>query len=126
MSQATDTLFVYGTLMSSALSGMRLISQAQARGHLFDLGSYPGLVLANDNAVVHGELYEATPEALLLLDRFERYDPSSLKESLYIRCQVRLIEPHVTAWVYIYNQSVTNCARIMGGEWLEHTAKESV
>lgn len=115
-----ETLFVYGTLMSTSLSGMELIGKARARGSLFDLGHYPGLVVEDSGSVVYGELYEATPRALSLLDRFERYDSSSLKESLYIRCRVRLIEPNVTAWVYIYNQPVLGCPRIDGGEWLKH------
>lgn len=58
----TDLLFVYGTLRAACRSAMgceqrqilaresRLIGPGWVRGRLFDLGEYPGLVLAPDHA----------------------------------------------------------------------------
>jgi gamma-glutamylcyclotransferase (GGCT)/AIG2-like uncharacterized protein YtfP len=101
----------------NTMPGMRLIGKAKMTGSLFHLGQYPGLVIDDLGAVVHGELYEVAPKTVSLLDLFERYDPSSLKDSLYLRCRMQLIDPPVTAWVYVYNQIIGDAPRILSGYW---------
>jgi gamma-glutamylaminecyclotransferase len=74
----TFTLFVYGTLKRGGcrhgpLAGQRFLGEAHTapQYRLYDLGSYPGLVRAEDGGVVHGELYEVDRELVPLLDRLE-------------------------------------------------------
>ena len=82
-------------------------------GALFDLGEYPGLV--EGAGVVIGELHTIRDEkALEALDEFEG------EGSLYVRKRVRLIEPAVEAWVYVYNDSLAGAKPIASGCWRTH------
>src|SRR5262249_34091377 len=76
---ATFLLFVYGTLKRGGprhhvLRGQRFVRAAVTRPKylLFDLGAYPGLVVAEkDGRAVHGELYEVERRLIPRLDRIE-------------------------------------------------------
>ncbi|HUE95594.1 MAG TPA: gamma-glutamylcyclotransferase family protein [Longimicrobiaceae bacterium] len=93
-----ERLFVYGTLrrgggMHSLLDGCRLHAEATVRGSLFDLGTYPALVL-DDRGTVHGEVWECPRETLLRLDSYE-----GVGEGLFRR--VRIEVGSVPCWTYI-------------------------
>lgn len=81
-------------------------------GRLWDLGEYPGLVAGGGE--VRGELFEADGPTLETLDAFEQ------EGSLYVRRQIRLIEPNIEAWVYFYNQTLDHAQPIAGGCWRTH------
>jgi gamma-glutamylcyclotransferase (GGCT)/AIG2-like uncharacterized protein YtfP len=88
-------------------------------GVLYDLGDYPGL-LPGEGRVV-GELYElADSAAIAELDLYEDYDELEPLRSEYIRRVVRLIHPAVDAWVYYFNGSTRDRARVTSGDWAEH------
>jgi gamma-glutamylcyclotransferase (GGCT)/AIG2-like uncharacterized protein YtfP len=88
-------------------------------GRLFDLGHYPGLV--DGLGRVSGELYEtADPDAIRCLDAFEEFDPLHVSRSQFVRRRVRLLEPAVDAWVYVYNRSIREMPLISSGSWLQH------
>ena len=122
-----DHVALYGSLMSGltgpdapdVTGALKLIGPCLINGYLVDLNDYPGLVRSDDSSdVVKGELYRVNDKrAFKLLDKFERYDPSDSAGSLYIRRLVRLREPSVDAWVYIYNRSIEGRERIPGGDW---------
>ena len=67
----TFTLFVYGTLKRGGcrhapLACQRFLGEARTAPlyRLYDLGSYPGLVPADEGGdVVHGELYEVARDS---------------------------------------------------------------
>ncbi len=75
-------------------------------GRLVDLGAYPGLVAGPGEVV--GDLCCLPDEAsLALFDDYEGYDRDQPETSRYLRVKVRLIEPSVDAWTYVYNQAWT-------------------
>lgn len=126
-------IFVYGTLKREQLRG-RLwprpalsIEPAIAKGTLYDLGPYPGLV--DGDQLVLGEVWtfraEDLRETLAVLDRIEGFDPKG-DSGEYVRrvIQVEIIPAHqsstraaaasregkpaenatLSAWTYLYNE----------------------
>src|SRR5260221_2797371 len=89
------TLFVYGTLRSTAQNpfAIRLRSQAvllglaRVRGALYNLGAHPGMIVSNSAGCVRGEVYRLPDEHMLVeLDEyegsaFERVSVDALLES---------------------------------------------
>ena len=73
---------------------MRSLGPCRIPGALYSEGDYPWLVAAEGE--VSGELYEvADPDAVFpMLDAYEDDD--------YVRRTVRLLEPAVDAWVYLW------------------------
>lgn len=119
-----ELIAFYGTLKSdstkqtelSAADGLAYIGRCVIPGKLYDMKEYPGLV--EGDGKVQGELFEIRePGVLRALDEYEEYHPLDLKNSLYIRRQVRLLSPSVTAWVYFYNGPVTESIVIPEGDW---------
>jgi len=99
-------LFIYGTLQrghsrAKYLQGQQYVGVARtrARYRLYDCGTYPGLVPADDGVAVEGELWEVDPRCLAILDRVE-----GVAEGLYRRSTVELDAPfdaeHVQAYLY--------------------------
>ena len=123
----TDYIALYGSLMASVggqdkaelNSNLTYVGPCQINGRLFDLGDYPGLVIGK--GLVEAELYTIDDLSLLApLDDFERYDPEDRTGSLYLRRCVRLAEPGVDAWLYVYNQDTEGKAPIPSGDWKAH------
>ena len=70
---------------------------------------------------VVGDLFEVRDLSVFrLLDRYERYDALHPKDSLYLRRVVRLLQPQVDAWVYLYNRTVEGKPRIESGDWAQY------
>ena len=127
-----DFIFFYGSLMAGQSGHQELIgiktmmsriSQASVAGTLFDLGEYPGLVLGSRTLVL-GEVYRIHPESaqelLHQLDAFERFNPATHSESLFVRRMVRLVEPGIDAWLYVYNRDTNGCPTVESGNWQTH------
>ncbi len=132
MSDIATLLFVYGTLrrnrrgrLHPLLRGRaRYVGPASVRGRLYDLGRYPGLLLAGNDRV-SGELYRLPDpcSAWPALDRYEECDPSD-PQAEYVR---RLIPVHrpggttVDAWCYLYNRPLLPRQRVHGGDYRQRT-----
>jgi gamma-glutamylcyclotransferase (GGCT)/AIG2-like uncharacterized protein YtfP len=123
---------VYGTLRQEhglpdrpdAGSALRDRGECKIRGDLYDLGEYPGLYPGSGTVV--GELFEVTDVNVFRdLDEYEKYDANDRDGSLYIRRSVRLVEPVVDAWVYFYNEEVSEQQRIDSGDWAAHSQSTS-
>lgn len=123
--KAGDLLAVYGLLRAGEVGFERFglanafahVGRCIIRGKLYDIGRYPGLV-AGEGRVV-GELFRVTDMSVMpQLDEYEDYDPPDEAGSRYLRREVALIEPRVTAWVYLWNRGVENCKPIANGDWL--------
>jgi gamma-glutamylcyclotransferase (GGCT)/AIG2-like uncharacterized protein YtfP len=105
-----ELLAVYGTLMSGQAYEGRpdverlLVSRGPCRiaGTLYSEGDYPWLVAGE--GVVSGELYEvADPATLDLLDEYENEGRHTQEGAgRYERRKIRLLEPDVDAWVYVW------------------------
>lgn len=107
-----ELLAVYGTLMSGqSYDGrpdvermMRSLGPCRIPGVLYSEGDYPWLVEADGE--VSGELYEVhEPEtAFPVLDAYENEGRHTADgEGRYVRRTLRLLEPAVDAWVYLWD-----------------------
>ena len=120
---ATDLLFIYGTLLpglrlAHEMEGAVLMGAAKVRGHLYDIGYYPGLT--KGDGLVEGEIYRVTPEHLQRLDRVEEVVLSDQLASLYWRERIEVVSgpfAHHLVWVYRYNRTVKGLKRIPGGDY---------
>ena len=129
----TDTVFVYGTLMSGKsrfgiVKNRRLvsISAGEIFGRLIDLGSYPGLVdIYSDSFKVQGELvaYDNDIAALLKeLDQVEGFYGMDSEGSLYYRVPVKVYlkdKQTKVAWTYLYANPPLDADYIICGRWVE-------
>ena len=119
-------VFVYGTLRRGSTHSMsirfpesKFITEATVRGSLYDLGSYPGLVLDESSSLVAGEVYEVDDETLKQIDDFE-------SSSNYRRREVQ-ISPgslNLPGWTYepdpaFYSFQVL----IPSGDWIEYAKR---
>jgi gamma-glutamylcyclotransferase (GGCT)/AIG2-like uncharacterized protein YtfP len=115
-----NVLFIYGTLLPGLrlereMAGAERLGEAQVRGQLYDIGSYPGLV--EGEAMVRGELYRVTAQHLRHLDAVEEMIPDNKAASLYWRDRVQVVKGDFAGqqvWVYLYNQSVDGLRPIDG------------
>ena len=106
---------------------VQFVAEARISGELFDLGEFPGLRLseAPSPPTVPAELFVIRdPRALALLDEYEGYREDDA-ESAFVRRRLRLLEPEVEAWVYLYQGSVDQCPRVTGLSWPEYKARRA-
>lgn len=113
-------IFVYGTLMrggcrAGVLNEQLFLGEARTLEsyRIYDCGSYPGLVEAEDGRSIEGELWSIDAECAQRLDLIEAVD-----EGLYVRKRVRLASPHESEEVqtYLYAQSIEGL-RDCGVRW---------
>lgn len=136
MSDATTLLFVYGTLrrdrrgrLHPLLRGKaRFAGTATTRGHLYDLGEYPGLTPGNDQ--VSGELYHLhdARRAWPALDRYEECDPTN-PDAEYVRRLITVRRPGGTelqAWCYVYNRTLRPRQRLHHGDYQKRTQRRAL
>lgn len=135
-----DAVFVYGTLLRGecrravidAYPSARTLP-ARARGRLFDLGAYPGMVPApiDRGAWVHGELVRCTSiEALLEeLDGIEGFNgygtPDSLFERRLVTVTIDGTQPQM-AWTYILGATNPAGPPVPSGDWRSHRRQRDV
>ncbi|MEA2707857.1 MAG: putative glutamine amidotransferase [Phycisphaerales bacterium] len=131
----TQYLFCYGTLLrdaapkSLALLCRRLhrLCTASVTGQLYDLGSYPGLVLGGEDATtIRGEIVAVRSASdWLRLDAYEGADSSQPDRSLFNRVRTMVTTDageRVECWIYVYNRDLTHAARIDSGCWRTYLA----
>lgn len=125
-------LFVYGSLMLNIGSPMsaflaqhaQFIGVGKVRGHLYDIGSYPGLVLnqqTNDEVIGHVFALKNAPQTWQILDKYEDYREDDPENSLYRRVNVTvaLLEESKVCQTYVYNRSVEDLQRIPTGNYAD-------
>ena len=128
---ATEYLFLYGTLKPDAadreiadvVKELRSVGRGRVPGKLYDLGDYPGAIVdASANTFVKGLLLELpnSKASLDALDRYEEFDSSNPRTSLFVRTRTRVRLTNgrnVQAWMYVYNRDPGNAPLIRGGEY---------
>lgn len=130
-------LFVYGTLMNAATGalgarerrrlarGATIVGPAWVTGQLFDLGGYPGVVLADGarGAMVHGELVRLTDADAIFqwLDPYEDVSPGGGNPSdLYQRILTRatLVDgTRIGCWIYAMRRAPHGLKVLSNGRW---------
>lgn len=127
--RAGDLFVFYGLLKQGAAGQPADLPLAKAgtfgapcrfRGRMVDLGGFPGVVAGDE--LCHGVRWQLRDAAIVpVMDAFEDVtdDPVS---SLYLRVRVALCddagaETGETAWIYWYNQDVSACLAVSGGDW---------
>lgn len=120
-----ELVFVYGTLRRGGSNHFRMekaefISEARARGFLYRIDWYPGLVLDERGNDIAGEVYAVDPDLLSVLDVFEGISAQEVEGSEYrrVRTVVKLPEGFLSPWVWEWNGAVDESKKIAGGDWL--------
>lgn len=132
--KSCNLLFVYGTLRKDSANELTrtltqnasYLGEAYARGRLFDLGFYPGMVLSTTTGdSVAGELYEIAPdrrrEVLNEIDKYEGCGPTDPMPHEYRRQIIEVFTPCATvkAWAYLLNRPTYGLERIPSGDYLK-------
>lgn len=113
---------MYGVFARAA----QCVGAASVRDALFDLGTYPSLVLdAPDAGIVKGALYAlhtgAAQQTLANLDDYEGCGPSDVQPHEYRRAliQVTLADgATVSAWACLLNRPYAGLTRIPSGDYV--------
>ena len=121
----SELLAVYGTLMSGqAYEGrppveemMRSRGPCRIPGTLYSEGDYPWL--QPGEGVVHGELFEVLDPgaAFPVLDAYEDEGRHAEHgDGRYARVRMRLLEPDVESWVYVW-EGTARGEPLDDGDW---------
>lgn len=103
-------VLVYGTLRPFTNTNIVRIP-----GHLYDLGSFPGLKLDNSSeTMVTCEVIEVNDNELERLDLYEGYRPTDPDNSLYIRRQLDW-----GPFIYEYNREHLTYDKVVSGDWAD-------
>lgn len=134
-----DHLFVYGTLRRAIAPSKDLrhllhheavfLGSATVPGRLYDIGSYPGLILSdNPVEIVKGEHYKIKDNRVVLntFDQYEGCVEPFPKPWEYQRVQTVITTDggvEVLSWLYTYQWEVKEEMRIKSGDYLEFLSK---
>jgi gamma-glutamylcyclotransferase (GGCT)/AIG2-like uncharacterized protein YtfP len=128
----SEHLFLYGTLLpseapkeiASIVKRFRRLGSAHVRGRLYDFGEFPGAVLdPSSRTIIHGELVVLPSDGRILqeLDRYEEFDPSDPKRSLFVRKKARVQMANGSSrdgWIYVYNKPPRKAKLVRGGDYI--------
>lgn len=123
----TDLIALYGTLRRDATDAeapsrdglVEFLQPCVLTGKLLDLGAYPGFVPGHEGPVTADLFRIVHEEAFSVFDDWEDYDPDNIAASLYRREVVRLTEPDLDAWVYLWNGKPDDGPLVPGGDWFQ-------
>ena len=118
-------LFVYGTLrrglrLHHHMQGAVYVGEARTAGSLYDIGTYPGLLLSPSCGWVSGELFKVDEKMIQSLDAVEEYNPEEPEHSEYLREVVTVWTPTgapMKAVAYIFNRDVRGFVFINSGDY---------
>jgi gamma-glutamylcyclotransferase (GGCT)/AIG2-like uncharacterized protein YtfP len=128
----SEHLFLYGTLLpseapkeiASIVKRFRRLGSAHVRGRLYDFGEFPGAVLdPSSRTIIHGELVVLPSDGRILqeLDRYEEFDPSDPKRSLFVRKKAMVQMANGSSregWIYVYNKLPRKAKLVRGGDYI--------
>jgi gamma-glutamylcyclotransferase (GGCT)/AIG2-like uncharacterized protein YtfP len=126
-------VFVYGTLRAGEINDISqaaarhdiaepmLLGTATVRGHLFDFGAYPGLVLDEAGPPVSGDVYEIDPDLVAVLDEIEEIYPGV--EGLFVAREVTVEVdgmPLLCRYYPVTEKAVKGLSEIRPGDWIAY------
>ncbi len=116
-------LFAYGTLkpglapraVANVSARLRPLGEGRVRGALYDLGTYPGLVLQPGAATwVSGTVLEL-PDEETVLQALDQYEGVEFRRTV---CDVvRESGERLQCWVYQFRGNLQGAKRVVSGEW---------
>lgn len=125
-----DHVFVYGTLQDGfsnpgrdiLTTHARYVGPARVEGALYDLGSFPALVVdVEDPGTVTGEVYELTADPRTALERLDRYEGAAGDTPGPYRREVLTIELEdgstLPAFTYVWTEPVDASDRVRSGDY---------
>src|ERR1700761_2584859 len=128
-----QTVFVYGTLRAGEVNDIRhaaarheiaapnLLGPATVRGHLFDFGSYPGLVVDEAGVDVIGDVYEIDDQLVAVLDEIEAVYPGVEDRFLAREVMVKVDGSVVNCRFYpVTPSAVRGRPQIRSGNWIKY------
>ena len=121
-------IFIYGTLRKGLrlhhhMQGADYLERARLKGRLYDVGTYPGLVVDPNSDWVWGELFQLSEELIKHLDSIEEYDPNNPSQCEYIRKRVSVLNSHdqmINALTYVYNFEPKGLTLIRSGDYKKY------
>lgn len=120
-----EYLFVYGTLLSEfdaevmppLQAFMQIKDKGFVKGHLYNLGEYPGFVeVANAAYAIKGEVYYVNnpQKVFAILDKYE--GPEYSRKRKLVKLQSG---KNIRCWVYVYIQKpAPQHDKILSGDYL--------
>ncbi|MFD1556416.1 gamma-glutamylcyclotransferase [Paraburkholderia silviterrae] len=126
-------VFIYGTLRAgeindinlaaarNALGQPRLVGRTAVAGHLFDFGTYPGMIADAQAAPVIGEVYEVDDALVAVLDEIEQVYPGV--DGLFVAQKVNVeVEGEQLECLFypVAHHAVKGRPLIHGGDWVAH------
>jgi gamma-glutamylcyclotransferase (GGCT)/AIG2-like uncharacterized protein YtfP len=119
-------LFVYGTLqpgrapaeIAPTVRRLSPVGDGFVRGHLYDLGEYPGIVLDETGEKITGKIFRLPqePEVLKRLDEYEEFDAAQPEGSLFVRKEWPVTRKNgskkLICWVYVYNPHAVSASAL--------------
>lgn len=130
-----EHVFVYGTLRRNfsnrgrdvLTTHGRFLGEAEVRGRLYDLGSFPALVDEAEGRV-RGEVYRLTHEPERGLERLDRYEGArGAGPGPYVReARTAILDDgeEIEAWVYIWTDPVEDLDPIPGGDYVDYLSPD--
>jgi gamma-glutamylcyclotransferase (GGCT)/AIG2-like uncharacterized protein YtfP len=132
MEQASNYLFVYGTLLDSdnefaayLNNNCSFYAKGRFKGQLYDIGEYPGAVAdSNSTHYIYGSvvlIHNPIP-VLKQLDDYEGFGDNQEQPNLFVRelMQIETAEGFINCWVYLYNLPVDTLVLIESGDYLKY------
>ncbi len=128
---AARHVFVYGTLRKGGRNDVtryspapRYVAHGHVAGTLYDLGSYPGVVLGGPGRVA-GEIYAITLNLEAQLDLLEEVQPGGSGEYIKREVAVAVGDERFTCLVYeIHPGRMKGKPVVACGDWLAHIAAQ--
>lgn len=131
--EASDKLFVYGTLLNQIenpysyflRSHCKYLGPGYFPGNLYDVGHYPGAIYdSRSDEKVFGDiiLLENTEEVFKKLDAYEGVGLEYAQPNEYLRkvVEVFMEDQTLKCWAYLYNHSVYRLKKIDSGNYVQY------
>lgn len=93
---------------------------------MYDLGTYPGVILSTKKRdMVRGLVLRVSSQDWPHLDQYEGFHQNNRPQSEFVRDLVDVFEhpssSSFTAWIYIYNRNPPLAKRVANGDYVKYS-----